>query len=208
MNKTAVLVARWAAFEEQHPDASLEDFFRYSLAEKVKPKTGTVSPGKLIPDLNGRLVILLRRIGKFHIAYSNIALEGTGLDQMEEFGILVTIFNMGNPIKSEAIYRNIMELSSGSNMLIRMKKRGLVREYDDKEDKRQTRLELTPKGKKVVLQAKDRVMKMAGMMVHVLSDEDKELCIQLLSPIDRRFSDLFQKQKNKDFETIYEENMR
>jgi DNA-binding MarR family transcriptional regulator len=208
MNKTAVLVARWAAFEEQYPEGSLEDFFRYSLAEKVKPKQGTGSPGKLIPDLNGRLVILLRRIGKFHIAYSNIALEGTGIDQMEEFGILVTIFNMGNPIKSEAIYNNIMELSSGSNMLIRMKKRGLVREYDDKDDKRQTRLELTPKGKKVVLQAKDRVMKMAGMMVHVLSDEDKELCIQLLLPIDRRFSGLFQKQKNKDFETIYEENMR
>ena len=101
-----------------------------------------------------------------------------------------------------------MELSSGSNMLIRMKKRGLVREYDDKEDKRQTRLELTPKGKKVVLQAKDRVMKMAGMMVHDLTDEDKELCIQLLSPIDRRFTGLFQKQKGKDFETIYEENMK
>jgi DNA-binding MarR family transcriptional regulator len=208
MNKTAVLVARWATFEEQHPEGSLEDFFRHSLAEKVKYKPGAGQPGKLIPDLNGRLVILLRRIGKFHIAYSNIALEGTGLDQMEEFGILVTIFNMVNPIKSEAIYNNIMELSSGSNMLIRMKKRGLVREFDDKDDKRQTRLELTPKGKKVVLQAKDRVMKMAGMMVHDLSDEDKELCIQLLSPIDRRFTGLFQKQKSKDFETIYEENMR
>jgi hypothetical protein len=63
MNKTAVLVAQWAAFEEQHPQGSLEDFFRYSLAEKVKPKPGTGLPGKLIPDLNGRLVILLRRIG-------------------------------------------------------------------------------------------------------------------------------------------------
>ncbi len=208
MNKTALLVAQWADFESQYPEASLEDFFRYRLAEKVKPRPATGPAGKLIPDLNGRLVILLRRIGKFHIAYSNIALEGTGLDQMEEFGILVTIFNMGNPIKSEAIYNNIMELSSGSNMLIRMKKRGLVREYDDKEDKRLKRLELTPKGKKTVLQAKDRVMKMAGMLVHDLSDEDKELCIQLLQPIDRRFTGLFQKQKNKGFETIYEENMR
>jgi DNA-binding MarR family transcriptional regulator len=208
MNKTVVLVARWAAFEEKHPDASLEDFYRYSLAEKVKIKPPVEMGGKLIPDLNGRLVILLRRIGKFHIAYSNRALEGTGLDQMEEFGILVTIFNMGSPIKSETIYNNIMELSSGSNMLIRMKKRGLVREYADREDKRLKRLELTPKGKKTVLLAKDRVLRVAGMMVHDLSDEDKELCIQLLTPIDRRFTGLFQKQKNKDFETIYQENMR
>jgi DNA-binding MarR family transcriptional regulator len=208
MNKTALLVAQWATYEEQHPEASLEDFFRYRLAEKPRSFSGKEPAGKLLPDLNGRLVILLRRIGKFHIAYSNIALEGTGLDQMEEFGILVTIFNKGNPIKSETIYNNIMELSSGSNMLSRMKKRGLVREYDDREDKRQTRLELTPKGKKAVMQAKDRVMKMAGMMVHTLSDADKELCIQLLSPIDRKFSGLFQKQKNKDFETIYDENMQ
>jgi DNA-binding MarR family transcriptional regulator len=208
MNKTAILVAQWAAYDEGHPEATLEDFFRYSLAGKPRPVSGKEPAGKLLPDLNGRLVILLRRIGKFHIAYSNIALKGTGLDQMEEFGILVTIFNKGNPIKSETIYNNIMELSSGSNMLTRMKKRGLLREYDDKEDKRQTRLELTPKGKKTILQAKDRVMKMAGMMVHALSDADKELCIQLLSPIDRRFSGLFQKQKNKDFETIYEENMQ
>jgi DNA-binding MarR family transcriptional regulator len=45
-------------------------------------------------------------------------------------------------------------------MLIRMKKRGLVREYDDKEDKRQTRLELTPKGKTLWQKT---AMKMAGM---------------------------------------------
>jgi len=46
------------------------------------------------------------------------------------------------------------------------------------------------------------------MLVHDLSDEDKELCIQLLQLIERRFSGLFQKQKNKNFETIYGENMR
>ena len=208
MNKTAVLVAQWAAFEEQHPDASLEDFFRRSLAEKAPNRPARISANKLLPDLNGRLVILLRRIGKFHIAYSNIAIEGTGLDQMEEFGILVTILNWGNPIKSEAIYNNIMELSSGSNMLIRMKKRGLVREYADESDKRIKRLELTAKGKKTVLFAKDKVLQVAGMMVRDLTDEDKELCIRLLTPVDRRFSGLFQKQKNKGFDAIYEENMR
>jgi hypothetical protein len=46
------------------------------------------------------------------------------------------------------------------------------------------------------------------MMVNDLSDEDKRLCIQLLSPIDRRFSGLFQKQRSKPFEEIYQENIR
>jgi DNA-binding MarR family transcriptional regulator len=141
------------------------------------------------------------------MTYSNKALEGTGLDQIEEFGILVTIFNQGNPIKSEAIYNNIMELSSGTNMLIRMKKRGLVSEYADEEDKRVKRLKVTAKGEQTLLKAKERVLKVAHMVVHDLSDDDKRLCIQLLTPIDMRFSGMFQKQKNKDFEEIFQEHM-
>jgi len=207
VNQTVELVKLWGAYEAKHPNASIDDFCRHQLAQSVKPENYGVPKGELRPDLNGQLVILLRRIGKFHIAYSNKALEGTGLDQMEEFGILVTIFNQKNPIKSEAIYNNIMELSSGTNMLIRLKKRGLVSEYDDEQDKRVKRLKLTDKGQATLLKAKDLVLKVAHMMVNDLSDEDKRLCIQLLNPIDRRFSGLFQKQRNKAFEEIYKENI-
>lgn len=203
-----MLVNLWGAFEEQYPDASIEDFFRHSLAASVKAERRDEPKGKLIPDLNGKLIILLRRIGKFHMAYSNKALEGTDLGQIEEFGILVTIYNQGNPIKSEAIYNNIIELSSGTNMLIRMKKKGLVTEYTDKEDKRVKRLKVTPKGEKTLIAAKDLVLKVAHMMVHDLTDEDKQLCIQLLKPVDIRFSGMYQKQKNKSFEEIYLESMQ
>jgi DNA-binding MarR family transcriptional regulator len=206
MNKTVELVKLWGIFEEQYPKGSIADFFRHSLAASDVQQP-IAAEGKLVPDLNGRLVILLRRIGKFHIAYSNKALEGTGLGQMEEFGILVTIFNQGNPIKSEAIYNNIMELSSGTNMLVRMKKQGLVTEYADNEDKRVKRLKVTTKGLETLQKAKELVLKVAHMMVHDLTDDDKQLCIHLLDPVDKRFSGMFQKQKNKPFEDIYRENM-
>jgi DNA-binding MarR family transcriptional regulator len=208
VNQTVELVKRWGAYEAQYPGASIEDFCRHQLAQGAGQENYGTPKGELRPDLNGQLVILLRRIGKFHIAYSNKALEGTGLDQMEEFGILVTIYNQKNPIKSEAIYNNIMELSSGTNMLIRLKKRGLVSEYADGQDKRVKRLKLTAKGEETLLNAKNLVLKVAHMMVNDLSDEDKRLCIQLLSPIDRRFSGLFQKQRSKPFEEIYQENIR
>ncbi|MDO3642808.1 MarR family winged helix-turn-helix transcriptional regulator [Mucilaginibacter sp. L3T2-6] len=208
MNKTVELVNLWGAFEEKHPEATLEDFFRHSLASRPKSEPRPEPGGKLIPNLDGKLIILLRRIGKFHIAYSNMGLAATELSQMEEFGILVTIYNEGNPIKSEAIFNNIMELSSGSNMLMRMKKKGLVTEYADPGDKRVKRLKVTPKGEQTLMAAKDIVLKVAEMMVHDLCDEDKRLCIQLLKPIDRRFSGMYQKQKNKSFEDIYKENMQ
>ena len=207
MNKTVELVRLWGDYEQQYPNATIDDFCRHRLAA-TKTNLPPMPAGELRPDINGRLVILIRRIGKFHIAYSNKALEGTELDQMEEFGILVTIFNQKNPIKSEAIFNNIMELSSGTNMLNRMKKRGLVDEYDDEDDKRVKRLKLTQKGQNTLLKAKERVLKVAHMMVHTLSDEDKELCLQLLSPVNDFFTDRYQKQKNKSFAEIYEENVK
>jgi DNA-binding MarR family transcriptional regulator len=207
MNKTVELVNLWGVYEEQYPDCTLEDFFRHSLTKAAEAAPKPEPEGKLVPDLNGKLIILLRRIGKFHIAYSNMGLAGTELGQIEEFGILVTIYNEGSPIKSEAILNNIVELSSGSNMLIRMKKKGLVEEYDDLDDKRVKRLKVTPKGEKTLLKAKDTVLKVAEMMLRDLTDEDKRLCMQLLKPVDRRFSGMYQKQKNRSFEEVYGENM-
>ena len=205
MNKTVELVKLWGAYEEQNPNATLDNFFRHQLSLIAKAPEKNDRPEKLIPDINGRLMILLRRIAKYHIIYSNKALEGTGFDQIEEFGLLVTIFNEVNPIKSEAIYNNIIELSSGTNMLNRLKKRGLVSEYADTEDKRVKRLQVTEKGKQALMAAKDKVQQVARMMTYVLSDEDKQMCIQLLTPVNNHFNGRFQKQKNKSFDEIFKE---
>lgn len=207
VNKTVELVKLWGEYELQHPDCTIDDFFRHQLALVAKEEKLAVPEWQLHPDINGKLMILIRRIGKYHMVYSNKALEGTGLDQIEEFGILVTIFNQVNPIKSEAIYNNIMELSSGTNMLNRLKKRGLINEHADKEDKRIKRLKLTTKGEETLGKAKVRVLQVAKLMINVLSDEDKQLCLHLLNPVNDRFAGMFQKQKSKTFDEIFLEMM-
>ena len=207
LNKAVELIKLWGVYEEQNPAATLEDFCRHQLSLSA-PRQLSMPPGQpLRPDISGQLVILIRKIGKFHVMYSNKALEGTGLDQIEEFGILVIVFNKKNPMKSEVIYDNLLELSSGTNMLTRLKKRGLVSEYADHDDKRITRLRLTPKGEKTLLKAKVLVLKVAGMMVAGLTEEEKQFCIRVFSPLNERFSAIFQKQKNKPFDEIYRENM-
>ena len=207
MNTTVKLVQLWGEYELQHPDASIEGFCRSMLSASIKSEKPVAPEWQLQPDLNGALIKLIRRIGKFHIVYTGKALEGTGLDQIEEFGMLVTIFNQKKPIKSEVIFNNILELSSGTNMLTRLKERGLINEYNDKEDKRVKRLELTARGEKTLKQAKGQVRKVCAMLVQHLSEDDKQLCMQILSPVDTRFSAVIQKQKNKNFEEVYRENM-
>jgi DNA-binding MarR family transcriptional regulator len=93
-------------------------------------------------------------------------------------------------------------------MLIRLKKRGYVIEHPDEADKRAKRLKLTAKGEEVVRKAVVLVQKVAHMLVDDLSDEEMQLCIQLLKPIDTRFTGTYQRQKNKPFEEIYMENLK
>ena len=207
MNKAVELVKLWGVYEEQHPGGSIEDFCRHQLSVSLKAEKQIAPEWQLVPDISGQLVILIRKIGKFHIMYSNKALEGTGLDQIEEFGILVIIFNKKNPIKSEVIYDNLLELSSGTNMLIRLKKKGLISEYSDIEDKRVKRIKITQKGEETLRKAKVLLLLVEKMMVNRLSDDDKQLCIQMLSPINARFSDIYLRQKSKTFEQVYRENM-
>gem|GEM_PF-6099292 len=79
----------------------------------------------------------------------------------------------------------------------------LIREYDDKEDKRSKRLELTAKGEKVAAACYERVQKNAKMLMYDLSDDDKNLSIELLKGVEMKFSALWQQHKGKDFDEVY-----
>lgn len=209
MNKTVELVNHWSEFEQKHPNGTIEDFCRYYLASQHQQKTMGILVGGVVPALNdGLLLKIIGRISKLNMAYANIALKGTELNQIEEFGILQTIKKEKNPKKTEVIYANLFELSSGTDMLNRMKKRGLIKEYDDKEDKRSKRIELTPKGEKVAEVCLANIEKNATMLMNDLANDDKDLCIQLLKNVEIKFSALWQKHKRKKFEEIYKELMK
>ncbi len=210
MNKTVELVNHLSDFEQKHPKGNIDDFCRYYLAHQNKKRTekGTLVGG-VVPTLNdGLLLKIIGRISKLNMAYANIALKGTGLNQIEEFGVLLTIKQEKNPKKTEVIYANLFELSSGTDMLNRMQKRGLIKETADKEDKRSKRIEITAKGEKVVVACKEKILKNATMLMKDLADDDKDLCIQLLKNVEIKFSASWQKHKGKEFDEIYKDIMK
>ena len=204
MNKTVKLVNEWGDFEAKHPAGDIDDFCRYYLAKHQEKKIAGPLVGGVVPHfIDGLLMKIIGRISKLNMLYANKALKGTDLNQIEEFGMLATIRQEKNPKKTEVIYANLFELSSGTDMLNRMKKRGLIREYNDKEDKRSKRIELTPKGGKVLDACYERIKKNATMMASNLTNDDKELCVQLLKATEIKFSALWPQQRNKTFEEVY-----
>lgn len=205
MNKTVALVNEWADFEAKHPDGNIDDFCRYYLARQNDEKAEGLLVGGVVPHIvDGLLMKIIGRISKLNMSYANMALKGTDLNQIEEFGMLVTIKQEKNPKKTEVIYANLFELSSGTDMLNRMKARGLIREYDDQEDKRSKRIELTTKGEKVVRTCFERITQNAKMMTHGMTEDDKELCVKLLKGIEIKLSSLWQQHRGKSFQEVYD----
>lgn len=208
MNKAVELVRQWGDFEEKHPDGTIADFCRYLLihereSENKLPLAGGVIP--MIPE--GLMLKLIGRIHRLNMFHAYSALEGTGVSQLEEFGMLLYIQQEKRPRKTDVIYAHLMELSSGMDMLNRLKNRGFINEYTDREDKRSKRLQLTTSGEKTIERAIERVKKMALMITHSMPKEDVLLCIKLLKGIDQEFSALLPGHKGKSFDKVYEEVM-
>lgn len=204
-NKTVELVNHWSVFETTHPDGGIGDFCRHYLANQQQKIQGPLVGGVVPPINDGLLLKIIGRISRLNMNYANLALKGTGLNQIEEFGILLNIKQERNPKKTAIIYANLSELSSGIDMLARMKKRGLIKDYEDKEDKRSKRVELTAKGEKVTDICFLKIKRTALMLMNDLTNDDKELCIQLLKNVEIKFSTLWQRHKGREFEEIYKE---
>lgn len=205
MNKTVELVNQWGSFEEKYPDSSIEDFCRYTLANKKEQNNGVLVGGVVPRLVDGLLLKILGRITKLNFFYANIALKGTGLNRIEEFGLLLSIQQQVNPQKTEVIYSNLFELSSGTDILNRLRERGYISEHADDTDKRAKRLKITPAGEKVIEKSVKQIGFMAKMMLSDMSDEDKQLCVQLLKGVEIKFSSIWLKHKGMALNDIYKD---
>jgi len=206
MNKTVDLVNRWAEFEEKHADGSIEDFCRYLLIHKRESENKAPLVGGVVPfNTPGLLLKIMGRIHKINVAYAAMALEGTGVSQLEEFGVLLSIQQHTNMKKTEIIYSNLYELSSGTDMLARMIKKGFIVETPDKDDKRAKRLKITAEGNRVIEVCKKRISKVAAMMMLDVDEDDQKLCIKLLKGVEQKFSAILQQHKGTRFDKVYDE---
>ena len=141
------------------------------------------------------------------MVYIRIAMRDLKINHFEEFSLLSAVANLDNPKKTEVIYHTINELSTGLNLLSGLKKRGYITEHDDTEDKRSKRLRLTPKGEKILAECYKKFSKVPEMLFMEMTDDDIDLCIQLLKNIEIKFSKLYLRHRDAAFEEVFQNIM-
>lgn len=94
-----------------------------------------------------RLFIYMSRYAK---SYIKKTLQGTALASAEDFTCLAILLTHTSLSKTALLQLNLLEKTSGTEVINRLLSNGLVSQWDDELDKRSKRIAITEKGKELL----------------------------------------------------------
>lgn len=157
-------------------------------------------------DADGTISILLGRMGRYAKLYTKKALDGQLVASIDEFVLLAAIIQyertQGEPTKSEVYSATLTETTTGSEIMRRLEKSGLVEEYADTKDKRMKRVRLTPSGKGAFFQIAQQMSAASHIIAGTLTNAQKAEFIHLLTLLDTFHSKMYTEHRMESFEEL------
>lgn len=129
----------------------------------------------------GRLFVYMSRYAK---SYIKKALEGTSLQTSEDFTAMAILLTHDHLSKTELISYNLQEKTSGMEVIRRLIAAGLVKQWDNEEDKRGKHIAITDEGRKMLYQVFVEMGHVGKMVTGDLSDTEKLNLLYLLQKLE------------------------
>ncbi|BFG71036.1 hypothetical protein KACHI17_19170 [Sediminibacterium sp. KACHI17] len=192
----------WKSFENQHPKGSLTDFgvwlIKNDTPEKESVKQNTdqenstakkkVSGKMTSTDMVG---VFISRLYRFIRMASKDLLAKHDIASIDEFALLATLLVHPGMTKTELLKQNLMEITTGSEMLKRYVARKWLLEQRDKNDKRITRLSLSAKAQHIMFACMQTLDDIEDILLP-LNSKEQETLYHLLDRLDAYHSEKHQ----------------
>jgi DNA-binding MarR family transcriptional regulator len=134
------------------------------------------------------LIVLMNRYAKWYIKK---VLKDSHLRTPDEFSFLITLMTYESLSKSELITKQVMEKTSGSEIIRRLIKRGLIVESADENDRRSVRISITKPGREEILRVLPPMGKVTKIVAGNLSAEEINTLSYLLKKLDYFHNDIY-----------------
>jgi len=134
------------------------------------------------------LIVLMNRYAK---GYIKKVLVDSLLQTPDEFSFLITLMTYDNLTKSALITKQVMEKTSGSEVIRRLIKKGMISETADQNDKRSIRVSITKSGRDEILEILPFMSKVTKIIVGNLSSEEINTLSYLLKKLDYFHNDIY-----------------
>ena len=158
-------------------------------------KAGMVTEKAASPVADDSLAaIYIGRLERFVHFASKKALKQAGIKNTDEFGLMATLFYMGKATKMQLLKQAMMEITTGSQMLKRMKEEGLLLEKENPQDGRSSFMLLSAKGRKLVQNCFQQLAGIEEVMSGLTAEERSQL-LHLLDKLDGVHSERHKVQK-------------
>jgi len=145
------------------------------------------------------LIVLMNHYAKWYIKK---VLRDSLLQTPDEFSFLITLMTYDSLSKSELIIKQVMEKTSGTEVIRRLIKRGLIVESADENDKRSVRVSITQSGREEILRILPIMSKVTKIVVGNLSAEEINTLSYLLKKLDYFHNDIYINKRGQSFSEI------
>lgn len=147
---------------------------------------------------------LLTGLYRFAKHYTKKAFLNTAIKTIDEFGFLATLLKEKSLLKNELINKHLLEISSGSEILKRLIKNGLVCEFPDENDKRAKRVSLTEEGVKTIMSAFDDMHKVSEIIIGNLNHSELDEVLSALNKLTFFHRHIHDADRNSKLNDVFE----
>ncbi len=196
--KIVELVNLWAAYEQEQPGLSIQDFCLRYLSEQAKAVDVKIGSESAPIPINNWLGALTGRTSRFALLYTKKALAPLNFSSVDDMVYLLIVQEHGNPRKSEVIHQALSEFPSGIDVIKRLVKMELLEELPDETDRRSKRLRITPAGQATLWKAFELVSKASDAAFSTLSAAEKMMLGGLLQRLDQFHWDHYKETRNAE----------
>jgi len=192
------LIEQLFAFDEERGstgDLNLADFLGYLNARAgveitgMRKISGDGSPeikqvyGSTSSDISILLVLMYR----YAKGYIKKALKRSRLQTADEFSFLITLMTFESLTKTELINKQVMEKTSGAEIIKRLEHAGFINETEDLHDKRSVRVSITAEGRTEIYKILPAMGVVSRIITGNLTNEEINTLAYLLKKLDFPF---------------------
>ena len=146
------------------------------------------------------LIVLMNHYAKWYIKK---VLRESHLQTPDEFSFLITLMTYDSLSKSELITMQVMEKTSGSEIIRRLIKRGFIVESADENDKRSIRVSISRSGREEVIRLLPQMSKVTNIVVGNLSSDEINTLSYLLKKLDYFHNNIYLNKRGKSLNDIF-----
>ena len=145
------------------------------------------------------LIVLMFRYAK---GYIKKALRDSAIKTADEFSFLMTLMTYESLSKSELIQKQVMEKTSGTEIINRMIKMGLIESFNDESDKRSVRVKMTVAGRMEIIKILPEMQKVSKIVTGNLNETEKNTMAYMLRKLEHYHNDIFMNKKASELEEL------